>query len=105
MASELPRKTEDVIYCEMESEQRKVYDAYRNEFKSKLLDQIENKGLEKSKLMVLEALTRMRQICDSPALLNDDSLANAESVKIKEIVQHITDKTANHKNIFSSMFR
>ncbi|MGQ1784510.1 DEAD/DEAH box helicase [Saccharicrinis sp. GN24d3] len=104
VASELPRKTEDVIYCEMESEQRKVYDAYRNEFKNKLLQQVENKGVEKSKLMVLEALTRMRQICDSPALLNDDSIATTESVKIKEIVQHITDKTANHKILIFSQF-
>ena len=104
VASELPEKTEDVIYCEMESEQRKVYDAYRNEFKAKLLEQIENKGMENSKLMVLEALTRMRQICDSPALLNDDSIASTESVKIKEIVQHITDKTAKHKILIFSQF-
>lgn len=104
VASELPRKTEDVIYCEMESEQRKVYDAYRNDFKSKLLSQIESNGIEKSKLMVLEALTRMRQICDSPALINDDSISSTESIKIKEIVQHITDKTANHKILIFSQF-
>ncbi|WP_066627252.1 DEAD/DEAH box helicase [Labilibacter marinus] len=104
VASELPQKTEDVIYCEMESEQRKVYDAYRNDFKNQLLEQIESNGIEKSKLMVLEALTRMRQICDSPALLNDDSIKSTESIKIKEIVQHITDKTANHKILIFSQF-
>ncbi|SMO35696.1 SNF2 helicase associated [Saccharicrinis carchari] len=104
VASELPPKTEDVIYCEMESEQRKIYDAYRNEYKNKLLEQVENKGIENSKLMVLEALTRMRQICDSPALLNDDSLASTESVKIKEIVQVITDKTGKHKILIFSQF-
>ncbi len=104
VASELPSKTEGIIYCEMETEQRKIYDAYRNEFKNKLLDQIENKGMENSKLMVLEALTRMRQICDSPALLNDDNISSTESVKIKELVQMITDKTGKHKILIFSQF-
>ncbi len=104
VASELPPKTEDVIYCEMESEQRRVYDAYRNDFRNQLLKQVEENGVEKSKLMVLEALTRMRQICDSPALLNDDSIGSTESVKIKEIIQHITDKTAHHKILIFSQF-
>ncbi len=104
VASELPPKTEGIIYCEMETEQRKIYDAYRNEFKNKLLDQIENKGMENSKLMVLEALTRMRQICDSPALLNDDNISSSESVKIKELVQMITDKTGKHKILIFSQF-
>lgn len=104
VASELPSKTEGIIYCEMEPEQRKIYDAYRNEFKNKLLDQIENKGMENSKLLVLEALTRMRQICDSPALLNDDNISSTESVKIKELVQIITDKTGKHKILIFSQF-
>lgn len=104
VASELPSKTEDVIYCEMDTEQRKIYDAYRNEFKNQLLGKIEEDGVGKSKMMVLEALTRLRQICDSPVLLNDDNIDSTESVKIKEIVQHITSKTANHKILIFSQF-
>ncbi|TLX74702.1 hypothetical protein E9993_12370 [Labilibacter sediminis] len=104
VASELPSKTEDVIYCEMDTEQRRVYDAYRNNFKNQLLGQVEEQGIGKSKLMVLEALTRLRQICDSPVLLNDDNIGTTDSVKIKEIIQHITDKTANHKILIFSQF-
>ena len=104
VATELPAKTEDVIYCEMESRQRKVYDAYRNQYRDQLLGKIETEGLAKSKLMVLEALTRLRQICDSPVLLNDQQIAETESVKIKEIVQHITDKTGKHKILIFSQF-
>jgi len=104
VAKELPSKTEDIIYCEMDKEQREVYDAYRNEYRNKLLGNIEKEGIGKSKMMVLEALTRLRQICDSPLLLNNDQINISDSVKIKEIVRHITDKTANHKLLIFSQF-
>ncbi len=104
VATELPPKTENIIYCEMDTEQRKVYDAYRNEYRNKLLGNIEKEGVGKSKMMVLEALTRLRQICDSPRLLNNDDISVTDAVKIKEIVRHITDKTANHKILIFSQF-
>jgi len=104
VAKELPPKIEDYIYCEMEPEQRKVYEAYRNNYREKLLNQIEEKGIGKSKFMVLEALTRLRQICDSPALLKDNEVGVNQSVKIKEIIHHITEKTANHKILIFSQF-
>lgn len=104
VASELPDKTEDIIYCEMESAQRRVYDAYRNEYRNQLLNKIEEDGIGKSKMMVLEALTRLRQICDSPVLLNSDEISETQSVKIKEIVRHITDKTGKHKILVFSQF-
>lgn len=104
VATELPAKTEDVIYCEMDTEQRQVYDAYRNKFKNELLGNIEAEGLNNSKLMVLKALTRLRQICDAPSLINDDDVTTSESVKIKEISKHITRKTADHKVLVFSQF-
>ena len=104
VATELPTKTEDVIYCEMESEQRRVYDNYRNSYRDRLLNKIKDEGLGKSKLMVLEALTRLRQICDSPALLKSDEITTLQSIKIKEIVRHIREKTANHKVLIFSQF-
>ncbi|MCU4157716.1 DEAD/DEAH box helicase family protein [Carboxylicivirga sp. A043] len=103
VAKELPPKTEDVIFCEMDTAQRKVYDAYRNQFRDQLIGKVEEEGIGKSKMMVLEALTRLRQICDSPQLIGG-SIDETESVKIKEIIQHITDKTANHKILIFSQF-
>ena len=104
VAQELPDKTENIIYCEMENGQRRVYDAYRNEYRNQLLNKIEADGIGKSKMMVLEALMRLRQICDSPALLNSDEVSETQSVKIKEIVRHITDKTGRHKILVFSQF-
>ena len=104
VAKELPPKIEDYIYCTMEPEQRSVYDAYRNKYRDYLLNKIESDGLQKSKLFVLEGLLKLRQICDSPELLNDEEDYGTESVKIKELVKHIDEKTGQHKILVFSQF-
>ncbi len=103
VAKELPPKTENVLYCDMEPEQRKIYDAYLNNYRNKLLKNVEKEGVGKSKMMVLQALTRLRQICDSPSLI-DEIDYNNKAIKIQEIVNHITKKTANHKVLVFSQF-
>jgi SNF2 family DNA or RNA helicase len=36
VAKDLPDKTETILFCEMEDEQRRIYDAYRNDFRNKI---------------------------------------------------------------------
>lgn len=104
VAKELPPKTEQFLYCTMGTEQRKLYEAYKNKYKDYLLGKIESDGVGKSKMYVLEGLTKLRQICDSPSLLNDDEEYTNESIKIDELVKHITEKTSNHKILIFSQF-
>ncbi len=104
VAKELPEKTEDVIYCEMDKAQRKVYDAYRNEYRNEIMGLVESGNIESSSLHVLQALTKLRQICNSPALLSDDENYGSDSVKIKELLQHIEKKTGYHKILVFSQF-
>ncbi|MDA3879137.1 MAG: SNF2-related protein [Prolixibacteraceae bacterium] len=104
VATELPPKTEDIIYCTMDDEQRKVYDAYRNEIRKQLLNKIEEDGLERSKIHILEGLTKLRQICDSPSMLSDNENYGNGSIKIEELSRHMTNKTANHKIVIFSQF-
>lgn len=104
VATELPPKVEDYLYCTMEPEQRQVYEAYRNKYRNYLLNIIEEEGVGKSKLHVLEGLMKLRQICDSPKLLSDVEDYGGESVKIKELLSHITEKTGNHKILVFSQF-
>ena len=56
VAQELPPKTEQTMYCEMETAQRKLYDELRQHYRESLLKRIETEGLAKSKIQVLEAL-------------------------------------------------
>ncbi len=104
VAKELPPKTEEVLYCHMEKEQRKVYDAYRNKYRNMLLGKIEKNGLEKSKIYVLEGLMKLRQICDSPSLLSDEENYGGASIKIEELLRNIREKTGDHKIVVFSQF-
>lgn len=105
VAKELPPKTEDVIYCEMEPEQRKVYDAFRNKYRNEILGLMQDEGLDNIKLHVLQALTKLRQVCNSVALVNEEeAYYGNESVKIKELLRHIQEKTGHHKMLIFSQF-
>jgi SNF2 family DNA or RNA helicase len=104
VAKDLPEKTENILFCEMGDGQRKVYDAFRNKYRNQLLGRIETEGLGKSKIYVLEGLMKLRQICDSPAILSDEEDYGHESVKIEELVRHINEKTSNHKILVFSQF-
>ena len=68
---DLPEKQEMILFCEMEDEQRRIYDAYRNDFRNQILGTIETQGIQKSQLTILQGLMKLRQICDSPAILNE----------------------------------
>lgn len=104
VAKELPPKTENILFCEMGEEQRNVYDAYRNKYRNKLLGIIESDGLEKSTIYVLEGLMKLRQVCDSTAILSDEENYGSHSVKIEELKRHINEKTSNHKILVFSQF-
>ncbi|UCS94762.1 DEAD/DEAH box helicase [Echinicola marina] len=101
--TELPDKTEEYLYCEMGKTQRKLYDAYRNEYRDFLLKKFEEDGPENSKMYVLEGLTRLRQICDATALVKNGE-ENQESAKIDLLLEHILEKTGEHKILIFSQF-
>src|SRR5207249_3165523 len=64
VAKDLPEKTETILFCEMEKEQRKIYDAYRNSYREKIMGVISEQGIGKSQLTILQGLMKLRQICD-----------------------------------------
>ena len=104
VAKELPAKTEEILYCSMEKEQQKVYEAYRNKYRDMLMGKIEADGLEKSKIYVLAGLMKLRQICDSPELLPDEENYGSASIKVDELMRNINEKTGNHKIVVFSQF-
>lgn len=104
VAPDLPEKTEIIHMCEMGAKQRKIYEAYRNSFRSKILGEIEEKGMERSQLSILTGLMKLRQICDSPAILNEEERFENHSVKIEELVRELTENTGNHKALVFSQF-
>lgn len=104
VAKDLPEKQEMVLFCEMGDEQRKIYDAYRNDYRDKILGVVENQGIQKSQLTILQGLMKLRQICDSPAIVKEEERFPNVSVKLEEIGREITENISNHKALIFSQF-
>lgn len=103
VATELPEKTEITIRCEMEKDQRKVYDTYKKEFQLYLKGKSDEE-IKSSSLHILQGLTKLRQICNSPALLSDEGFYGQESAKLKELMVQINKLKDEHKILVFSQF-
>jgi superfamily II DNA or RNA helicase len=104
VASELPEKVEQTIYCEMGPEQEKLYNELRDHYRDSLLGLIDQQGMGKSKMHVLEALLRLRQAACHPALLNrgqeDEAYAKLDALCPQ--LQELLDE--GHKALVFSQF-
>ncbi len=103
VAKELPEKTEMIVYCEMDTEQRRVYDTYKVAFQ-KYLSGLSDDDLKSSSLHILQGLTKMRQICNSPALLADEEFYGNQSAKLDELINQINTLKGQHKILVFSQF-
>ncbi len=104
VAKDLPDKTEQILFCEMEDEQRKIYDAYRNSYRDKIMGTIDQQGIGKSQLTILQGLMKLRQICDSPYILNEEEKYPNHSIKLDELTREITENIGDHKALIFSQF-
>ncbi|MFI5131723.1 MAG: SNF2-related protein, partial [Chitinophagales bacterium] len=104
VAKDLPEKQEMILWCEMEDEQRKIYDAYRNDFRDKILGTIQEQGIQRSQLTILQGLMKLRQICDSPAILNEEEKFENHSIKLDELAREIVENIGDHKALVFSQF-
>ncbi|WP_345947538.1 DEAD/DEAH box helicase [Mucilaginibacter sp. PAMB04274] len=103
VANELPEKTEIVLHCEMQTEQRKIYDAYEKEFRE-FISATTQESLPKKSMYVLKGLTKLRQVCDSPLLLKGEKLPGNASAKIDVLMEQIQSKAPHHKILIFSQF-
>jgi non-specific serine/threonine protein kinase len=104
VAKDLPEKTETILYCEMNNRQRGVYEAFRNKYRDNIMGVIEEKGLSGAGMAVLEGLMKLRQICDSPSILNEKDKYAEDSTKLDELMTHILEIAPNHKILVFSQF-
>jgi non-specific serine/threonine protein kinase len=104
VARDLPEKQEMVLFCEMGEEQRKIYEAYRNDYRDRILGIVDEQGIQKSQLTILQGLMKLRQICDSPAIVKEEERYPNHSVKLEELGREITENISNHKALVFSQF-
>lgn len=72
IARTLPPKTEQTLYCELPPHQRKKYDELRNYYRGAILRRLDEDGVNRSKIHVLAALTRLRQAACHLGLIDEN---------------------------------
>jgi superfamily II DNA or RNA helicase len=117
VAKDLPDRIEQRRDCPLGDEQRKLYLAELRRSREQIQQAVAEQGLNKSKMHVLAALTRLRQVCCHPSLVGSDTASGktetlfelldslvAEGQKVlvfSQFVQmlHILEKECHARNI------
>ena len=104
VAKDLPAKTEQTIFCDLEPEQRKLYNELKEHYRQSLLQKVATEGMAKSKILVLEALLRLRQAACHPGLI-DKKRSDEPSAKLELLLSQLTDVIdEGHKVLIFSQF-
>ncbi|QIX61610.1 ATP-dependent helicase [Hymenobacter sp. BT18] len=103
VARELPEKIEHLSYCTMTEEQAQCYEETKSFYRNKILQNIEEHGTAGTQFMLLQGLTKLRQIANHPRMA--DESYEAESGKLREVVRMIRSVVAEgHKVLVFSQF-
>jgi non-specific serine/threonine protein kinase len=104
VAPELPPRTEELQYVEMEPAQRKIYNRLRDSYRADILGLLEEDTITgKTQMRILEALLRLRQVCCHPRLVEPDF--KGDSAKFQSLLETMeTLRAEGHKALVFSQF-
>lgn len=102
---DLPDLSENAVYCDMTDDQQKIYDEEKSKIRNHIVENLAKNGYSKSSFIILQALTRLRQISNHPVLI--DEKYQGESGKFEDIVRKMDNiRSEGHKTlVFSSFVR
>jgi len=104
VATELPEKTEQTIYCDLEANDKKLYNELRDYYRARLLKKGAGEGSGQFKIQVLEALLRLRQAACHPGLI-DKKKVDEPSAKVDTLLAQLDQVLEeNHKVLVFSQF-
>jgi SNF2 family DNA or RNA helicase len=103
VATELPEKVEYVQYSEMTTEQERKYEETKSYYRGKILDLIDKEGMGNSRFMILEGLTKLRQLANHPKMIEPSY--TGDSGKLEDITHMLENAMAeDHKVLVFSQF-
>ena len=107
VAKDLPPRTENLVYSEMEPAQRKLYNQMRDQYRAQIMgvltDAPDKSAAGGSQMKVLEGLLRLRQICCHPKLVEPDF--EGGSAKFTALLETLdTLRAEGHKALVFSQF-
>ena len=97
VAAELPPKTEIIEHIEMDPAQSAIYEAVRFAMHCKVREAVAAKGLERSRIIILDALLKLRQVCCDPRLVKLPSVkktgaASAKLMRLMEMLGELVEE-------------
>jgi SNF2 family DNA or RNA helicase len=104
VATELPARVEQTLHVDLEGAQRKFYDDLLESYRRSVLERVDEVGIGKARMHILEALLRLRQAACHPALA-DPRKTNAPSAKLDALIPTLEEVVAEgHKALVFSQF-
>ncbi|MGM9886252.1 MAG: SNF2 helicase associated domain-containing protein [Lactococcus sp.] len=99
---ELPDKMETTLYNNLVEEQKVIYVAQLELMQNKVRA-MDSNALSKSRIEILAGITRLRQICNTPALFLDDYKGTSGKLeRLRELLEQIKD--SGHRPLIFSQF-
>ena len=86
---ELPDRMEQTLYVEMDDDHRRFYEQRRQYYQTLVAGSIAQQGLEKSQMMMFQALSELRRIASVPESLSDGSIASPKIPLLTEQVEEL----------------
>lgn len=71
VATELPPKTEQIIYCAMTENQAELYETTKSEYRNAILDSTVQQQKKGAQIALLQGLTKLRQLANHPQMIED----------------------------------
>jgi SNF2 family DNA or RNA helicase len=103
VATELPEKVEHVQYCVMTPDQERRYEEVKTLYREKIFKLIEQEGMGNSRFMILEGLTKLRQLANHPRMIEQGY--SGDSGKLEDITHMLENAMAeDHKVLVFSQF-
>ena len=107
VAADLPDKIEQEMIVPLAEEQAKLYKQILRQVRKSVLSEVEKKGISKSQIQILAALTRLRQVACDPRLMKlpDTDFDADDSGKLgalREIIDEAVD--GGHRVLVFSQF-
>lgn len=100
VAKELPPKTEILRSCELSGAQRDLYETIRVAMHEKIRLEIDKKGMNRSHIIILDALLKLRQTCCDPRLLKLPAAKQVtHSAKLELLMSLLPDMVEEGRSI------
>lgn len=100
VAQELPEKTIIIRSVDIEGTQRDLYETVRSAMDERIRQEIAAKGFQRSQIVILDAMLKLRQVCCDPRLLKSEKARKVqESAKLTLLMEMIPELLAEGRQI------